>query len=49
MQRRLLAVLLSTLLLFGVAFAQDNPIEVRIEAYIVSQVTADDGVADSGT
>lgn len=48
MQKRLLAVLLSTLFLFGflsgAAFAQgDNPIEVRIEAYIVSQVTAEDG------
>lgn len=44
MQRHLLAVLFSTLLLFGAAFAQDdNPIEVRIEAYIVSQVTAEDG------
>jgi len=28
---------------FGLAFAQDNPVSVRIEAYIVSQVTADDG------
>ncbi len=48
MQKRLLAVLVSTLFLFGLlsgaAFAQgDNPIEVRIEAYIVSQVTAEDG------
>lgn len=48
MQKRLRAVLLSTLFLFGLlsgaAFAQgDNPIEVRIEAYIVSQVTAEDG------
>ena len=48
MQKRLRAVLLSTLFLFvllsGAAFAQgDNPIEVRIEAYIVSQVTAEDG------
>lgn len=44
MQKRFFAVLLSSLLLFGAAFAQDdNPISVRIEAYIVSQVTADDG------
>ena len=48
MQRRLLVVLLSTFFLSGlssgVVFAQDdNPIEVRIEAYIVSQVTAEDG------
>lgn len=33
-------------LLLSLAFAQDdNPIGVRIEAYIVSQVTADDGTA----
>lgn len=42
--RKYLAVLL--LLLTGLAFAQgDNPIGVRIEAYIVSQVTAEDGTA----
>jgi uncharacterized repeat protein (TIGR01451 family) len=29
--------------LWGTASAQDNPIRVDIEAYIVSQVTADDG------
>lgn len=43
MQRRWFVVLLS-IFLFGVAFAQDdNPIDIRIEAYIVSQVTAEDG------
>ena len=37
-------VLLSILVGFWSAgFAQDNPVSVRIEAYIVSQVTADDG------
>lgn len=29
--------------MFGPAFAQENPITTRVEAYIVSQVTADDG------
>lgn len=29
--------------MWGVAWAQDNPIRVGIEAYIVSQVTAEDG------
>ncbi len=39
-------VLLSILIGFGSAgFAQDNPVTVRIEAYIVSQVTAEDGSA----
>ncbi len=28
---------------WSTGFAQDNPVSVRIEAYIVSQVTADDG------
>ena len=37
-------MLLSILVGFwSVGFAQDNPVSVRIEAYIVSQVTADDG------
>ena len=37
-------VLLSILLGFwNAGFAQDNPVSVRIEAYIVSQVTAEDG------
>jgi len=36
----LMVALLSVL---GGVFAQDNPVSVRIEAYIVSQVTADDG------
>jgi uncharacterized repeat protein (TIGR01451 family) len=38
---RLVMVLLLSIL--GMGFAQDNPITVRIEAYIVSQVTAEDG------
>ena len=38
---RLVMVLLLSML--GTGFAQDNPITVRIEAYIVSQVTAEDG------
>lgn len=36
----LLVVLLS---IAGMVFAQDNPVSVRTEAYIVSQVTAEDG------
>lgn len=41
--RKYVAALL-WLLILAPAFAQsDNPISVRIEAYIVSQVTADDG------
>ena len=37
-------MLLSILLGFwSTGFAQDNPVSVRIEAYIVSQVTAEDG------
>ncbi len=36
----LMVTLLSVL---GMAFAQDETVSVRIEAYIVSQVTADDG------
>lgn len=39
--KRLLIVLLLSML--GAVFAQDNPVSVRIEAYIVSQVTAEDG------
>ena len=39
-------VLLSILIGFwSTGFAQDNPVSVRIEAYIVSQVTAEDGSA----
>lgn len=38
---KLVMVLLLSIL--GMGFAQDNPITVRIEAYIVSQVTAEDG------
>lgn len=41
------ALLLSALLFLGFASAQgDNPISIRIEAYIVSQVTADDGTTE---
>jgi uncharacterized repeat protein (TIGR01451 family) len=41
------AFLLTLLLLFGAAFAQgDNPINVRIEAYIVSEVTGEDGAVE---
>ncbi len=39
-KRWLMVTLLSVL---GMAFAQDETVSVRIEAYIVSQVTADDG------
>lgn len=39
-KRWLITALVSVL---GTVFAQDNPVSVRIEAYIVSQVTADDG------
>lgn len=39
-KRWLMVTLLSVL---GMAFAQDDTVSVRIEAYIVSQVTADDG------
>ena len=43
--RKVIATLLF-LLLLGLTFAQgDNPVGVRIEAYIVSQVTADDGTS----
>lgn len=41
-KRWLMVALLSVL---GGVLAQDNPVSVRIEAYIVSQVTADDGSA----
>lgn len=42
--RKLAALLI--LFVFGLAFAQgDNPISVRIEAYVVSQVSADDGTS----
>ena len=41
MTKRWLIIALVSVL--GVVFAQDNPVSVRIEAYIVSQVTADDG------
>ncbi len=49
MRQRFLAKQLSWVLLsifvgfWSAGFAQDNPVKVRIEAYIVSQVTADDG------
>lgn len=43
MQKRLLAVLLGIWVLFGAAFAQDDTVVVRIEAYIVSEVTSEDG------
>ncbi len=43
-RRQLSWVLLSLFVGFwSTGFAQDNPVSVRIEAYIVSQVTADDG------
>lgn len=38
---RLVMVLLLSML--GTGFAQDEPITTRVEAYIVSQVTAEDG------
>ncbi len=38
------ALLLSALLFLGLASAQnDNPVQVRVQAFIVSQVTAEDG------
>lgn len=40
MVRLFMVLLLST---SATVFAQDNPVTVRIEAYIVSQVTAEDG------
>jgi len=36
-------VMVALLSVLGGVFAQDDPVSVRIEAYIVSQVTADDG------
>jgi uncharacterized repeat protein (TIGR01451 family) len=38
---RLVMVLLLSIL--GMGFAQDQPVTTRVKAYIVSQVTADDG------
>ena len=44
LRKELSWVLLCILLGFwSTVFAQDNPVSVRIEAYIVSQVTAEDG------
>lgn len=44
---RLVMVLLLSML--GTGFAQDNPVTVRIEAYIVSQVTEDGSVTERFT
>jgi uncharacterized repeat protein (TIGR01451 family) len=41
MKRLIWLVLLVALVGFG--FAQDNPVEVRLEIYVVSEVTTDDG------
>lgn len=44
LRKRVSWVLLSILMGFwSTGLAQDNPVSVRIEAYIVSQVTAEDG------
>ncbi len=38
-----LLLVVLVLMAFSSAIAQDNPVEVRLEIYVVSEVTADDG------